>query len=430
MITGFFRRCSVQTSLDTILLSLRHAACVGVAILPLGSTHGVQFELATSSDSVMLEQFPTEAEPGLISSPSLPAVGVTDGGLPDVGAWFTYGGPGCTNGICGTTGASGTCNCGDPPGFFQKLSAIHDKSTACWVGRIDALLVWRNAPPDRPLVDTDDVEPLSVFNANQLDSLGAAGPRVSLIRRDRCTGNAVEAAYLNVANFRSQRALDDQPDTTFTLADPGIFGNVDRQPFTNGAVNLGSRLQSFELNRLFCHGPNLRWIAGFRWVEWQENFWLQTENTDVDPFITDRYATDCVNSLYGGQIGADLTLLTLARLRVDSVVKAGAYYNNAVQRSSYTTDEFGAPETFGVRVGQSPLSGAFVGEVGLTGVMPITNRIDLRVGYFGLWLSGIAQPTQQLSGQQLVPGEDEEGSINANGGVVVQGLTLGLEGRW
>ena len=83
-----------------------------------------------------------------------------------------------------------------------------------------------------------------------------------------------------------------------------------------------------------------------------------------------------------------------------------------------------------VAVNESPVSGAFAGELGFTGVMPITRNLDFRFGYFGLWLSGIAQPTQQLSGQQLTPGLPVVGTINANGGVVVQGVSLGLEGRW
>ena len=62
--------------------------------------------------------------------------------------------------------------------------------------------------------------------------------------------------------------------------------------------------------------------------------------------------------------------------------------------------------------------------------MPITSCLDFRFGYFGLWLSGIAQATQQLSGQQLTPGLPVEGTINTNGGVLVQGVSLGLEGRW
>ncbi len=83
-----------------------------------------------------------------------------------------------------------------------------------------------------------------------------------------------------------------------------------------------------------------------------------------------------------------------------------------------------------VAVGETPASGAFAGELGVTGVFPLTSCIDFRLGYFGLWLSGIAQPTQQLSGQRLIPGQPIEGSLNTNGGVVLQGVSIGLEGRY
>jgi len=112
------------------------------------------------------------------------------------------------------------------------------------------------------------------------------------------------------------------------------------------------------------------------------------------------------------------------------VIKAGAYYNNAVQSSELATTNPLSPGSASVAVNESPVSGAFAGELGFTGVVPITSCLDFRFGYFGLWLSGIAQPTQQLSGQQLTPGLPIVGTINANGGVVVQGVSLGLEGRW
>lgn len=387
----------------------RIAVIAAVVIAPLPPLLAESFELPGSLPSVMVQQ-------DMLGGTDPAADGMSVAPFNDSFSMAT-----CTDGGCTSCG-------GTPPGFLEKICAAHDKSNACWIGRVDALILWRNAPPSRPLIETDAAAPF--LNANQLDSLTAAGPRVSIIRRNRCSGDAIEATYFNVANFNTQRSLDDLPDSNYTLSDPGIYGNGVGQPFTSGTVNLGSRIQSFELNRLFCHSPNLRWIAGFRWIEWQENFWLQDVNTDTPTAINDRYATDCINSLYGGQIGADLTIFTLPWLRVDSVAKAGAYYNNAVQRSSYTTDQSGTSDTLTVRVGDSPLSCAFVGEVGMTGVMPITNRIDFRFGYFGLWLSGIAQPTQQLSSQQLVPGEDTKGAIKDNGGVLVQGVTLGLEGRW
>lgn len=334
----------------------------------------------------------------------------------------------CTDegGLCG-----GSCTDADMSSMFSKACGLLHNRSACWVGRADALILWRNAPPDRLIVQSGDDFGDPILDANQLDSTAAAGPRVSLIRRDKCSGNAWEATYLRAANFRSQRYLPFSDDFAYALAPPGIYDNNDSQPFDEGYANLGSRLQSFEFNRLIADGQRLRWLAGFRWVEWQENFSLSDTNYELDPPINDLYQTDTINSLYGGQIGAELLVLTLPWLRVDSVVKAGAYYNNAVQRSSYTTNEFDlAGETVSVRVGDSPASCGFIGEVGMTGAIPITSCLDFRFGYFALWLSGIAQPTQQLSGQQLVPGEDPSGSLATNGGVVVQGVTLGLEGRW
>ncbi|MFM8494731.1 MAG: hypothetical protein ACKOEM_04290 [Planctomycetia bacterium] len=297
-------------------------------------------------------------------------------------------------------------------------------SDACWIGRVDALILWRNAPPDRPLIDNGlVVGPL--LNANGLDSTAAAGPRFSIFRVNNCTGHAIEATYLRAANFRSMRPLDAVSEP-YILAAPGIYGNADLS-FDSGNANLGSRLQSFELNRHHCHGRFLRFLAGFRWIDWQEQFTLQGATTGG---ISDFYQTNCFNDLYGGQIGVDANLLALPWIRFDSVVKAGAYYNNAVQSSEYTTNDPTNPGSATVAVNESPVSGAFAGELGFTGVVPITRNLDFRFGYFGLWLSGIAQPTQQLSGQQLTPGLPVVGAINANGGVLVQGVSLGLEGRW
>jgi hypothetical protein len=330
-------------------------------------------------------------------------------------------GPTCDEGKCRRL-----ADC-DPPGLFQRLGALHDKSGACWSGRADALLLWRNAPPDRQIVE-GGIDGLSKLNANGMDSTPAAGPRFSLFRTDRC-GDAWEVTWLRAANFRSIRPLP-LTNQQYVLSPPGLYGNSTFQPFDSGTANLGSRVQSLEFNHHRCHGKHIRWLAGFRWVEWQEQFTLQDTVTTTDPVINDIYQTGCINSMYGGQIGADLYLLSLPWLRVDSVVKAGAYYNNASQASEYTTNDPAFPGTAAVTVGQSPASCAFVGEVGMTGTMPITSNLDIRFGYFGLWLSGIAQPTQQLSGQQLTPGTAASGTLATNGGVLLQGVSLGLEGRW
>ena len=355
------------------------------------------------------------ATDGVVTSDDGGGERILDGGDTPYEAYASSG-----DGCCPSCTGAGCDQC-CPSAMID--TGCHEKK-ACWIGRADALILWRNAPPDRPLVDNALVTgPL--LNANGMDSTAAAGPRFSIFRVNNCTGHAVEATYLRAANFRSIRPLEAVSEQYVTAA-PGIYGNAPLA-FDSGNANLGSRLQSFELNRHHAHGKFLRFLAGFRWIDWQEQFTLQDTSAGG---ITDFYQTGCFNDLYGGQIGIDANLLATPWIRFDGVVKAGAYYNNAVQSSEYTTSDPVNPGTATVAVGESPASGAFAGELGFTGVVPITSCLDFRFGYFGLWLSGIAQATQQLSGQQLTPGLPVEGTINTNGGVLVQGVSLGLEGRW
>lgn len=319
------------------------------------------------------------------------------------------------------------------PGLFQELHDRHLNGRACWVGRADALLLWRDAPPSRMLVVTGDGTGTPLLNANQLQSTATGGVRGSLVRVDGCSGNAWEIGYLFAGNFTAGHPLPFDPTgPAYALAEPGIYGLNTSQPFSSGNVTLLAQMQGAEFNRHLAAGPNLRWLAGFRWLQWQEAFTLTDRLDDGVNLLDDSYNTQCINNLYGGQIGADAKLLGLRWLRVDSVVKAGAYYNNAVQASRYTLIDYINPANSRVaamRVGQSPAACSFVGEVGITGVIPLGQHWDVRVGYFGLWLTGLAQPVQQLSGQDLTatPGV---GTLTANGGTLVQGLTLGLEGRW
>ncbi len=125
-----------------------------------------------------------------------------------------------------------------------------------------------------------------------------------------------------------------------------------------------------------------------------------------------------MNSLYGGQIGIDALLYTNSWIEVESVLKGGAYYNTAVSHSAYTSNS-SPSQTWDVTA--EPASGAFVGEIGFTGVVALTSCLDFRFGYLGYWLQSIAQPTRQLSDPSV---------LVTNGGTIVQGVTLGLEGRW
>ena len=178
-----------------------------------------------------------------------------------------------------------------------------------------------------------------------------------------------------------------------------------------------------------------QFLVGFRWLQWNETLQMRDSFTNAsgDEVVTgsDLYRTDCFNNLYGGQIGIDATLLGYKPgFHIDGLVKAGAFYNAASQRSAYAYADT-SPDAFAAanRVG-SPAGAAFVGEVGMTAVFPVHCNVDVRVGYFGLWIEGLAQPSNQLSGQDLAVGGTGAGTLDLTGGVVLQGVSLGVEGRW
>lgn len=323
----------------------------------------------------------------------------------------------------------------EQPGLLQVL---HDAKCATWTFRGDALLLWRNAPQGLPIYsDLNATTPngfgATALDASQMESTPAAGPRFSIFRTDDCQ-NAWEYTWFKAANFRS---LEATPPTLggYGLTPPGVFGNT-FQPIDTATSDLSASIWSFELNRWVRWRPNIAFLHGYRMLGWGEDLTLgdHYDTAALSPgFSQDVFGSRTYNSLYGYQIGTDIRLWDRGQgFRVDGTLKGGAYYNNAVQSSWYTYESGpGTLQTAGTRAAGGAAS--FVGEVGLTGTIPLTCNIALRVGYLGLWLQGLAQPTNQLRGQTITsggPGSPLLGSLNTVGGTVVQGVSLGLEGRW
>jgi hypothetical protein len=308
----------------------------------------------------------------------------------------------------------GNCDACDPP--YGLVNRLIDNKEACWTLRIDALLLWRNSPRVQPLYETLPGG-LTALDAHQINSTPAGGPRFSLFRTDGC-GDALEATYFRAANFRGRDSLAPAIDGYAPIYAPAV-------PVDSVTANLGSSIQSFELNGRTTLGQRIQLLGGFRWVEWNESLaTVGTSTSGLFPY-NETASIGCINSLYGYQIGFDSLLLTTNWLRVEGLMKGGAYYNNAVATVAGNSQGIGPSSS---RLG-SPHGVAFVGEVGLTGVVPLHRNIDFRFGYLGLWLESLAQPSNQYANQTFDPAQPAP-KLDLTGGVVLQGLTLGLEGRW
>lgn len=381
-----FQRLAKGINASMLLTAVVLVEC-GMARLP-----AADFESEPTLGTIVAEGEAYPEDAGTEGVPMVDAGGYDGAGVYEPEAY--------SNGDCQP--GCGCKNCDPPYGMVNRLI---DNKHACWTFRTDALLLWRDSPRSRPIFDTFPGG-LTALNANQLNSTPAAGPRFSLFRTNGC-GDALEATYFRAANFRAQNTLP-------TVASGYAPAFVPSQAtYDSASANLGAALQSFELNGRMTVAPWIQLLGGFRWFQWQEYLQLTTVPADVT-------SVSCMNDLYGYQIGFDSLLLSTNWLRLEGLMKGGAYYNNS--RQVTTANIGGFP--FSTRA-DTPKGAAFVGEVGLTGVMPITRNIDFRVGYLGLWLQGLAQPTNQTA--SLDP---QAATLNTTGTAVVQGVTLGVEGRW
>ena len=243
-----------------------------------------------------------------------------------------------STGNCTTCGKNDCWNCDgwdlfpncSPPGLFQWLHAKHESRGSCWSGQVDAVLLWRNSPPTRELATFSGGG--SALDAHQFESELAGGPRLGVIHKDSC-GNIAEFVYLRAFNFRSQRSLPVIAGYDLSNIFGNIFGGASA-PFEEASANLGSSFQTFEANSKTPIGKgSFNFIAGFRWLEFQESFSMNT--TGASPNTT--FRSDTVNSLYGGQLGIDAWILTTPLVQINTWLKGGAYYNNAVQHTSLQT---------------------------------------------------------------------------------------------
>ena len=81
--------------------------------------------------------------------------------------------------------------------------------------------------------------------------------------------------------------------------------------------------------------------------------------------------------------------------RPEGLIKVGLFGNAASQNSFIESSFESAPVFFASATGQSGQV-AFVGEIGLTGVYRLSDRLLLRGGYQLMWIDGVALAPSQM----------------------------------
>ena len=310
---------------------------------------------------------------------------------------------------------------GEYPGACQHCGPLGPCRCPKWIGQVDALFLWMGNIPSRTLfIDQATREP--VFDANQAQTEVAVAPRYAILYQpDRC--RALEINYFQVQSFFGDATL---PTSAGQYEIFEIAGIPPFEPINSATVQTSAQIKSFEGNLRMSQGGPLRWLAGFRWVQWNQT--MRIDDTFTDTFGnpgTDSVLVNTGNNLYGAQLGCDAMLWNRDEgFQVNGLAKAGVFGNaQAFQRTSVTSTTPGVTGELASVADQT----AFFGEVGVNASMAITNWLWWRAGYTLFWISGVATPADQLG---LTDIGSSTSSIDTEGSVLLHGVTTGLEARW
>lgn len=301
-----------------------------------------------------------------------------------------------------------------------------------WQAQVDALMLWQGNIPSRVLY-TNAAGTAPALDINQAQTEMAAGARYGLML-NLDPVYAIEGNYFNVSSFAGNAATPPGAYGQNNLAAPSL-GPADGIVFTSASVLTSGTISSAELNWRRRTTSPVTWLAGFRWVEWNQGMFVQ-DRFVFEPVVlppgTSNLDVATGNNLYGGQIGMDLCLWNrpTSALQVNAVGKAGVFYNRAAyQRTvgAFMQEGF-APTQLGPAAATADQT-SFVGDLGVNASLRLTNWLSWRAGYTLFWLSGVATPAEQLSVTN-VAASPATAAIDTNGSVLLHGVTTGLEARW
>lgn len=277
-----------------------------------------------------------------------------------------------------------------------------------WTVSADALFLTREASAPNILA-FNTAAPDQAFNVGDLRFGTQTGFDLSLKRSLGCQ-NAMELRFFSIDGW------DASSTTTTTPNDLLQFNSaIPLFAFAGDAIaaQYSSKLNNGEINLFSRRKESVEWLIGFRYLELDERGGTSLVNAGIPV----EYRSTTRNRLYGGQVGANLNLLSTDRFSIGAVGKAGIF-GNVVGHDAFVDSGFGALTATG-----NESRTAFVGELGFTGTYSLAERVSLRSGYRLLWVDGVAIATDQLGATDFFNGT----GINSSSNAFYHGAFAGLE---
>jgi hypothetical protein len=324
------------------------------------------------------------------------------------------------NGLCGL---GPICSCNSCPCFYVE---------------VEALFLARQSLFNHQNVVVDPNTGRSFLSTADVDLGFDPGLRITAGMRI-CGGMALEVSYFGLfGGNASASATKPDPDAFLTLGG-NLVGNV-FVDMSGVQMTDSSWVQSIEINLPCCCGccddcrdacgcgelrcQSFEWFGGFRYLVLGDDFNIAAERIVSGAVEEGSYNIRTVNQLFGVQAGARWRR-TWGRVGWEATGKVGIYAND--MEETQTVTDF---PNFPLRptVSGSEVGVAFVGELDLSALYRLTDVWNLKAGYTLIAIQGLALGPDQLDFNFAQSPSGNE--VHNGGGMILQGLNVGVEARW
>ena len=343
-----------------------------------------------------------------------------------------------------------------------------------WRVSIEAIALKRNSNVSQPLTNTVPANQTwapgsaspgnstELFNSNQFNQGYQVGPKMMLEYRDH-SGYDFELSYFNVLNLNASNTTGPNGNW-LTMYAPGAwpsFWQTQDYPNQGFIWSTTTNLYSAEANAKTSVAQNFKLLAGFRWIQLNDTLtggvtpadqfqpaWKTSTipctgstlptfptftqlqgctNTQLQNLTPSNFSnfwiTSTTNNLFGLQFGAEGDVLSIGKLSLGGLLKAGVYNNRATQ-----SDWVSMAKQF-YYASATRNRAAYVGEGAIQIKYHLTRDFAIKLGYELLWLNQIALAPGQISQTYSAssPTSLSVTGVNTSSSILFQGGTLGIE---
>jgi hypothetical protein len=293
---------------------------------------------------------------------------------------------------------------------------------ATWYASAEAFLLQLNhgANGNTPVI-LNSTSGETLLGTSDLNYSMQAGPKL-VLGRAMGDGGAAELVYFGLNDWNTGRTVTGNND----LRVPGDLGLATLDFFNADQLTAsqGASLNNVEANawQRINEGP-VSLMTGFRYFNLDEQFQISAQDSDTG---ASNYTVRTRNNLFGAQVGGRYREMIGAngRFGVEATAKAGLFGNN-VGMNQFVSD---FDNTFVLRnTGVTASRVAFVGDLGFTGLIRVTDNVNARIGYSLIWAEGVARAANQLDFTDTAT----SGTLITYGqGAFMQGINIGFDVGW